>query len=140
MIRIATSTYLLPRLIGTSRSNSLLLTGGSVSPDSPHIRDLYHQILPSREAVYPAAKAFAEELAANTSQVSIAYTKGLIQHPGDSIEENHLLDSMGMKLTASSADGAEGIQSFKERRLPKFIGTLSKDLSPWYPWVCSSSV
>ncbi|KDR76140.1 hypothetical protein GALMADRAFT_462550 [Galerina marginata CBS 339.88] len=130
----ATSTYLLPRLIGHSRANSLLLTGATVSPESPYIRDLYHQILPTREAVYPAAKAFADELAANTSQLSIAYTKGLLLHPGDSIEENHLLDSRAMKLLASSADGAEGALSFKERRLPKFTGTLSKDSSPWFPW------
>ena len=85
--------------------------------------------------MYPAAKAFAEELAANTSQVSIAYTKGLLQHPGDSLEENHLLDSRAIKLSASSEDGAEGVRSFKERRLPKFTGTLSKSSSPWFPWV-----
>ncbi|KAF8150020.1 peroxisomal enoyl-CoA-hydratase [Crassisporium funariophilum] len=130
----ATSTYLLPRLIGISRANSLFLTGGTVTPDSPYIKDLYHQIIPTREAVYPAAKSFAEELAANTSQVSIAYTKALLQHPGDSIEENHLLDSRAIKLSASSADGTEGIQSFLERRPPKFTGTLSKDSSPWFPW------
>ncbi|KAF9557427.1 peroxisomal enoyl-CoA-hydratase [Agrocybe pediades] len=130
----ATSSYLLPRLLGTSRANALLLTGASFTPDSPHIKDLYYQILPTREAVYPAAKAFAEELAANTSQISVAYTKGLIQHPGDSAEENHLLDSMAMKLTGSSADGAEGILSFKERRLPKFTGKLSQETTPWYPW------
>ena len=106
-----------------------------VSPESPHINALYHEILPTREAVYPAAKAFAQELAASTSQVSIAYAKGLIQHPGDSVEENSLLDSRAMRLLGGSADGAEGVLSFKEKRLPKFTGTLSKDSSPWYPWV-----
>lgn len=131
----ATSSYLLPRLVGLSRANSLLLTGATVLPESPYIKELYHQILPTREAVYPAAKAFAEELAANTSQVSIAYAKGLLQHPGDSLEENHLLDSRAMKLSSKSEDGAEGALSFKERRMPKFTGTLSKNLSPWYPWV-----
>jgi hypothetical protein len=134
----ATSSFLLPRLIGSSRANSLLLTGATVSPESPHINALYHEILPTREAVYPAAKAFAQELAASTSQVSIAYAKGLLQHPGDSVEENHLLDSRAMRLLGSSADGAEGVLSFKERRLPKFTGTLSKDSSPWYPWVSAA--
>lgn len=130
----ATSTYLLPRLIGHSRANSLLLTGATVTPESPYIKDLYHQILPTREEVYPAAKAFAEELAANTSMVSIAYTKGLLQHPGSSIEENHLLDSRGIKLGAMSNDGKEGVLAFKERRLPKFKDKLSENVSPWYPW------
>ena len=118
----------------------MLLTGATVSPESPHINALYHEILPTREAVYPAAKAFAQELAASTSQVSIAYAKGLIQHPGDSVEENHILDSRAMKLLGSSADGAEGVLSFKERRPPKFTGTLSKDSSPWYPWVSGAII
>ncbi|KAF8181546.1 peroxisomal enoyl-CoA-hydratase [Pholiota molesta] len=113
----ATSSYLLPKLLGTSRANSLLLTGATVSPDSPYIKDLYHQILPAREAVYPAAKALADELAAHTSQLSIAYAKALIQHPG-----------------TRSPDGEEGVASFKERRVPRFTGRLSKDLSVWYPW------
>jgi hypothetical protein len=40
--------------------------------------DLYHKILLNRVEVFPAALAFAQELAANTSQLSIAYTKGLL--------------------------------------------------------------
>ena len=107
-----------------------------MTPVSPLIRDLYHEVLPTREVVYPAAKALADELAANTSQLSIAYTKGLIQHPGKTVEENHHYDSRGMKHMGTSADGKEGIQAFLERRLPKFTGTLSKDSAPWYPWVC----
>jgi enoyl-CoA hydratase/carnithine racemase len=132
---IATSSYLLPRLIGHSRANSLLLTGATYTADSPLVQDLYHKILPTREEVFPAALAFAKELAATTSQVSIAVTKGLLQHPGDSAEENHLLDSRAMRALGGTADGEEGIRSFKEKREPKFSGTLSKDLGPWYPWV-----
>ncbi|CAA7269635.1 unnamed protein product [Cyclocybe aegerita] len=130
----ALSTYLLPRLIGLSRANSLLLGGMTVFPTSPMIRDLYHATFPTREAVYPAAKAFAEELASNTSQLGNAYTKGLIQHASDTIEETHLHESRSMKLLGSSPDGAEGAAAFRERRLPKFNATLSKDSSPWYPW------
>ncbi|KAF9479617.1 peroxisomal enoyl-CoA-hydratase [Pholiota conissans] len=130
----ATSSYLLPKLLGTSRANSLLLTGSTVSPDSFYIKDLYHQILPTREAVYPAAKALADELATQTSQLSIAYAKALIQHPGESVEENHLLDSRAMKILGASPEGEEGVASFKERRAPKFPGRLSKDSSLWYPW------
>ncbi|KAF8643262.1 hypothetical protein AX16_009147 [Volvariella volvacea WC 439] len=130
----ATSTYLLPRLLGHSRASSLLLTGATISPNSPYIEGLYHKILPTREEVFPAAKAFAEELVANTSQPAVAYTKGLMQHPGDSIEENHLLDSRGIRLLGASKDGAEGVQSFLERRAPKFTETLSTLSSPFYPW------
>ncbi|KAJ3844832.1 peroxisomal enoyl-CoA-hydratase [Lentinula raphanica] len=130
----ATSSYLLPRLLGHSRANSLLLTGAVVSPTSPLISSLYHEIIPRREDVFPAALKLAKDLASNTSQISIAYTKGLLQHPGDTIEDNHILDSRAIRLTGSSADAAEGAVAFKEKRPPRFPDTLSKNSSPWYPW------
>lgn len=130
----ATSTYLLPRLLGHSRASSLLLTGATVTPDSPYIKDLYHQIVDKREEVFPIARAFAEELVANTSQPSVTYTKALMQHPGDSIEENHLLDSRAIRFLGKSNDAAEGVNSFKERRQPKFHDTLSTNPNPWFPW------
>ncbi|KAJ6531958.1 peroxisomal enoyl-CoA-hydratase [Mycena capillaripes] len=129
----AISSYLLPRLIGHSRANSLLLTGATFTPESPLIQGLYHQILPTREEVFPAALAFAKELAATTSQTSIAVAKGLIQNPGNSAEENHLYDSRAIRGLAMT-DGEEGIRSFREKREPKFTGTLSKDLGSWFPW------
>jgi|ERR1700722_870756 len=136
----AMASWLLPRLLGHAKANSLLLTGDTVNPDSPYIRDLYHKILPNREDVFPAAFEFAKELAANTSQLSVAYTKGLLAHPGDSIEENHILDSRAIKLLGSSADAEEGVKSFKQRRQARFPDTLSKNSSPWYPWVSRMSL
>ncbi|KAG5647984.1 hypothetical protein DXG03_007018 [Asterophora parasitica] len=130
----ATSTYLLPRLLGHSRASSLLLTGATVSPDSPYIRELYHEIIPRREDVFPIAKAFAQELAGHTSQPAYTYTKALIQHPGDSIEENHLLDSRAIRFLGRSQDAAEGVNSFREKRQPKFSDTLSTNPNPWFPF------
>ncbi|KAJ7773452.1 peroxisomal enoyl-CoA-hydratase [Mycena metata] len=130
----ATSSYLLPRLIGQSRASSLLLTGATFTADSPFMAGLYHQILPTREEVFPAALAFAKELAATTSQISVAVAKGLIQNPGNSPEENHLYDSRAIRALGGNADSVEGVDSFKERRAPRFTGTLGKDLGSWFPW------
>ena len=132
------ASWFLPRLLGHANATAVLLCGETLSPDSRYIRDLYYKTVPKREEVFPAALAFAQELAANTSQLSVAYTKGLLQHPGASIEENHILDSRAIKLLGTSADAAEGVRSFKERRPPKFSDTLSKNSSPWYPWVSLS--
>jgi enoyl-CoA hydratase/carnithine racemase len=111
------------------------LSGATVPATSRLISNLYHEIIPKREDVLPVALAFAKELAANTSQLSVAYSKGLLQHPGDAIEENHLLDSRAIKLLGSGEDAADGALAFKERRDPKFSAALSKSSSPWYPWV-----
>ncbi|KAL1728784.1 ClpP/crotonase-like domain-containing protein [Schizophyllum commune] len=130
----ATSTYLLPRLIGQSRAMSVLLAGDVLTPASHHLDGLYHALFPTREEVLPAALAFAKELAENTSMVSVAYTKGLIQHPGADQEENHLHDSMAMATFSQGRDAREGTKAFFERRAPKFEDTLSKNFPSYYPW------
>jgi enoyl-CoA hydratase/carnithine racemase len=132
----AASSYLLPRLLGYSRAVALLLTGGTYSPDSPLLQGLYHGTFPNREDVFPAALGFARELAANTSQTSIAWTKALLWRGADSIEGQHILDSRGISDLASRGDAAEGALSFKERRPVEFKDVLSKDLSAFIPWVC----
>ncbi|KAI0267637.1 peroxisomal enoyl-CoA-hydratase [Gloeopeniophorella convolvens] len=130
----AASSYLLPRLIGHARATALLLTGGTFSPDSPLLQGLYYASLPKREDVFPAALAFAQELAANTSQTSVAWTKGLLWRGADSIEGQHILDSRGIADLTSHSDATEGVQSFMERRETKFKDVLSKDLSDFVPW------
>jgi len=105
------------------------------SPDSPLLQGLYHATFPNREDVFPAALAFARELAANTSQTSVAWTKSLLWRGADSIEGQHILDSRGMSDLASRGDAAEGVQAFLEHRPVQFSDVLSKDLSDFVPWV-----
>ena len=131
----AASTYLLPRLLGYSRTVGLLLSGGTISPDSPLLQGLYHATFPNREDVFPAALAFAHELAANTSQTAVAWTKALLWRGADSIEGQHILDSRGISDLSSRGDGAEGVQAFKEHRSVRFSDVLSRDLSEFVPWV-----
>jgi enoyl-CoA hydratase/carnithine racemase len=130
----AASSYLLPRLLGYSRAVGILLTGGTYSPDSPLLQGMYHATFPNREDVFPAALAFAQELAANTSQTSIAWTKALLWRGADSIEGQHIIDSRGMSELGSRRDAMEGALAFKERRPVKFQDVLSKDLSDFVPW------
>jgi enoyl-CoA hydratase/carnithine racemase len=133
------SSYLLPRLIGHSKATALLLTGGTFAPDSPYVQGLYHEVLPSREAVFPAALALARELADNTSAPGIAATKALLWRGADSIEEQHLLDSRAIGELGRSADAAEGARAFKERRQVQFKDTVG-GMGDWIPWVGSPIV
>ncbi|KAJ3714083.1 ClpP/crotonase-like domain-containing protein [Lentinula raphanica] len=130
----STSTYLLSRLIGQSRATAVLLSGAVMLPDSPMLSGLYYEVLPNRTDVLPAALKLAKNLAANASQISIAYSKGLLHHNGSSVEEQHLLESRVMKLVGASEDAAEGAKAFMQRRKPNFPDTPNRNLSPWYPW------
>ncbi|KAJ4479790.1 ClpP/crotonase-like domain-containing protein [Lentinula edodes] len=132
------STYLLSRLIGESRATSILLNGTVQKAESPAMSPLYAMILPTRQDVFPRALALAKDLAMNLSSVSVAYTKGLLHHPGSSPEEHHLLDSRGIKILGASKDGAEGLKAFVQRRQPVFQDLLSKNSPKWYPWSLTS--
>ena len=133
--RAAASTYLLPRLVGHAHATALLLTGGTFTPRSPHLQGLYHAVLARRAQVLPAALAFAQELAANTSQPAVACTKALLWRGADSIEAQHVLDSRALRELAAGRDAAEGALAFKERRPARFVDALSQSLSAWMPWV-----
>ncbi|KIK62252.1 hypothetical protein GYMLUDRAFT_995083 [Collybiopsis luxurians FD-317 M1] len=130
----STSTYLLSRLVGESRATSILLSNAKMQPSSPNLSSLYQEILPNKDDVLPAALAFAKMIAINSAPVSVSYTKGLLHHPGTSIEENHLLDSRAIKRRGASKDGAEGLKAFMQRRSPNFPDTVSSESSSWYPW------
>ncbi|KAF5350737.1 hypothetical protein D9757_012591 [Collybiopsis confluens] len=108
-------------------------------PDSPNLSSLYQDILPNKEDVLPAALSFAKTIAATSAPVSITYTKGLLHHPGMTIEENHLLDSRAIKRRGASKDGEEGLKAFMQRRSPNFPDTVSGETS-WYPWWKSRDV
>ncbi|KAA1477167.1 peroxisomal enoyl-CoA-hydratase [Dentipellis sp. KUC8613] len=130
----AASTYLLPRLVGHARASTILLSGGTFSPDAPVFQGVFQQVIASREDVLPTALAFGKELAENTSQTAIAVTKLLLWRGGDSMEAQHILDSRALRELAAAEDAGEGAKAFKERRAAKFTDTLSRNLGSWIPW------
>ena len=100
----AASTYLLPRLLGYSPTVGLLLSGGTYSPDSPLLQGLYHATFPNREDIFPAALAFARELAANTSQTAVAWTKALLWRGTEcAVPYESLFPEILTRLLSSSA-------------------------------------
>lgn len=129
------STYLLPQLIGFARAKGVFLSGATLSPSSPLLTGLYHDILPERADVFPAALAFAKELAANTSQVAVAYTKGLLVHPPQTVGEVLRLESVALDELSRKGDASEAARAFKERRPAKMTDGLSDLRSAVYPWV-----
>ena len=89
-----------------------------------------------RGDLLPAARKLAREFADQTSSVSIAMIRQMMwkmlgaDHP----VEAHKVDSRGVYYTGKSADAAEGVQSFLEKRPPVFEDKVSTDMPEFYPW------
>ncbi len=114
------SSWLLPRLVGTSRALDLLASGRVFTSEDALELGLVSRVLPASE-VLTAAQAYARDLAVNCSPASMAVMKQQVyasweQSLGDSLSEANRL--MGESLRG--VDFVEGVQSYLDRRPPAF--------------------
>ena len=131
----ACSTWFLPRLVGIAQAAEWAYTGRVFSAEEARAGGLVSRVL-APEALLPAARELAREIADNTSAVSVALIRQMLWRMlgADHPREAHRLDSLGMWHTGRSADAHEGVTSFLEKRPPRFAGRPSKDMPPFYPW------
>lgn len=74
----AVSSYLLPRLVGHSRANALILMGDLHPPTSPLLSSLFYSTHPDGPATQSAALTLATRLAKENSVASVAICKDQI--------------------------------------------------------------
>jgi enoyl-CoA hydratase/carnithine racemase len=131
----ACSSWFLPRVVGISRAMEWVSTGRVFSAqeglDAGLLRSLH-----SSEELLPAARALAQEIAANTAPVSVALARQMMwrmlgaEHPMLA----HRADSRAMLARGQSADATEGITSFLEKRPAHFSDRVSDGLPEIMPW------
>jgi enoyl-CoA hydratase/carnithine racemase len=113
-------SWILPRLVGTSRALDLLLSGRVMLGEEAHRIGLVDHLAEPGELL-DAAVAYAEELVANCSPASMAIIKAQVQRGLDqSFAEN--FDEAEELIAASfeRPDAAEGVESYLEKRPPNF--------------------
>ena len=123
------SSWLLPRLIGTSRALDLLLSSRVFTAEEAHELGLVNRVLPVEEVV-PAAIEYARDLAKNASPASMAVIKQQVYRHATTDLDSAMKDSN--KLMAASLGGPdfkEGVASFVQKRPPAFAPL--GDGSPW---------
>jgi enoyl-CoA hydratase/carnithine racemase len=129
----ACSSWFLPRIVGISKATELCLTGRVFqAKDEP---TLFNHVVP-RENVLGKAMEIAQEIAFNTSAVSVALSRALLWHGlGENDPQSaHLIDSKAVHWTGRNADAYEGVQSFLEKRPADFKMSAWRDLPEFYPW------
>jgi enoyl-CoA hydratase/carnithine racemase len=126
----ASSTWLLPRLIGVSLAMELLLSGRIFSGAEAAEMGLVSRALPA-EDVLPAAQEFARDLAVSTSAVSVAATKALVY---GALEQDraaaHEREHEVFRWMGRQADAAEGVTAFLQKRPPRWPLSKVKDYPP----------
>jgi enoyl-CoA hydratase/carnithine racemase len=121
--------------VGPSRAAEWIYTGRVFPAEEALAAGLVARVV-APEELLPTARALAEEIARNTSAVSVTLARQLIWRMlgADHPMEAHRIDSKCIHWMAQSADAREGVASFFEKRPPRFTMRPSADLPPFYPW------
>ncbi|POR46462.1 enoyl-CoA hydratase [Paraburkholderia eburnea] len=131
----AASSWFLSRVVGISSALEWCYTGRVFTADEALARGLVRSVHAPGDLL-GAATALAREIADNTAPVSAAISRQMIwrmagaSHP----MEAHRLDSRAIQSRGRSADAAEGVSAFLEKRPAAFPNRVSTDMPDFFDW------
>jgi enoyl-CoA hydratase/carnithine racemase len=117
--------WTLPRLVGMANAADIMLTGRTFDGEEALAMGLANGCLPGGE-VLPTALAVAHDLVGGSAPLPMALSKRLMwEGLGMSPEAVGRLESELTAYVAGSVDGGEGIAALRDRRQPKWSGSVS---------------
>lgn len=131
----ACSSWFLPRVAGIARAMEWVATGRVFGAEEAREGGLVSRVY-AEDELLPAARALAAEIAENTSAVSVCLARQMMWRMlgADHPMEAHKVDSRAIYAMGRSSDSYEGVQSFLEKRAPRFPMRVSTDLPDFFPW------
>ena len=135
LVMEAASSWFLPRLVGPAQALEWCMTGRVFDAHEALAGRFVSQVT-APDALLPAARQLAREIADNTSPVACALMRQMIWRMlgADHPMEAHKIDSRGVFERGRSADVREGVDAFLEKRPARFPDRVSKDMPPYFPW------
>jgi enoyl-CoA hydratase/carnithine racemase len=131
----ACSSWFLPRLVGISQAAEWCYTGRIFPAEDALAARLVSRVT-APEVLLDTARSIAREIADNTSAMSVTLSRALLWRGlgADHPMAAHQADSQCIYWMGSSADAAEGVSAFLQKRAPHFTMRPSVDLPDFYPW------
>lgn len=121
LIPDAGGTWLLPRLVGLKRATALMLTAEPVPAEEARAMGLVHKVFPD-ETFRADAAAFAAALAQGPALAYRLMKQALRASLDNTLEAQLAVEAELQSQAGFSADFAEGIAAFREKRTPLFTG------------------
>lgn len=115
------STWHLPRAIGLPRALGLALTGDKITAEQAQQWGMIWQVIDD-EQLMDEARQMAEHFATQPTKGLALIKRALRQSMGNSLEQQLELEKDFMRLAGRTADYAEGVAAFIEKRAPHFKG------------------
>lgn len=130
----ACSSWFLPRVVGISKAMEWSTTGRIFDAQEALSAGLVRSVHKPADLL-GAAQELAVEIGANNAPVSVALTRQMMWRMlgADHPMQAHRVDSLAIELRSASADAAEGVRSFTEKRPAVFPDKVSTDLPDIFP-------
>jgi 2-(1,2-epoxy-1,2-dihydrophenyl)acetyl-CoA isomerase len=115
------ATWFLPRLVGTARAAEIALVGDPINAEEALRMGLVSRVVPV-DQLMTQARELADRIAAG-APLALALTKGALDRAATIDLETTLEGEATLQgIAGASADHAEGLAAFREKRAPRFTG------------------